>query len=281
MSLAAIPFPSIDPVALSLGPLSVKWYGLAYMVGLLGGWLYVKQMLATARLWGGGPAPFTGDRTDDLLLYMTIGVVGGGRLGEVLFYELGHFLKNPLEILAIWKGGMSFHGGLAGSILAILFFAWRNGVNPRSALDLCAAATPLGLFFGRIANFINAELWGRATSVPWGVVFPGREAGGLARHPSQLYEAALEGALLFGVLAWLVWHRKALARPGLVAGTFMAGYAIGRSLCEPFRDQDWTHPFSIGWLTPGIVYSLPMLAVGIYLWRTAAPMRSAEGRQPA
>jgi phosphatidylglycerol:prolipoprotein diacylglycerol transferase len=271
----AIPFPDLDPVAFRIGPVAVRWYGLAYLVGLVGGWLLIKRMLATPRLWGGRPAPFEPERTDDLLLFMTIGVVVGGRLGEVLFYELGYFLQNPARILAIWEGGMSFHGGLVGAIAAILFFAHRNGVEPRSALDLCAAVTPLGVLFGRIANFINGELWGRATSVPWGVIFPHPEAGPVPRHPSQLYEAAFEGAILLAVLMWLVYRRDALTRPGLVAGVFMAGYAIGRSLCEPFRDQDWSHPFAVGWLTPGIVYSLPMLAIGLYLVMTARRARPA------
>ncbi len=275
MSLAAISFPNLDPVAISFGPVAVKWYGLAYMAGLLGGWVYVKRMLANARLWQGGQPPFAVDRADDLLLYMTLGVVAGGRLGEVLFYEPGYYLANPSEILAVWKGGMSFHGGLAGSIIAILLFAWRSGANPRSVLDLCAAATPIGLFFGRIANFINAELWGRPTAMPWGVVFPGTEAGGVPRHPSQLYEAMTEGAILFAVLWWLVHRRDALARPGVTAGTFMAGYAIGRAVCEPFRDQDWTHLFAAGWLTPGIVYSIPMLLIGAYLLLTAENRRTA------
>ena len=275
MSLFAIPFPAVDPVAIQLGPIALKWYGLAYMTGLLGGWYYIKHMLADQRLWGGRAAPFAPEKVDDLLLYMVLGVVLGGRLGEVLFYELGYFIKNPAQILAIWKGGMSFHGGLVGAIVAITWFAWRNGTDLRSAFDLCAAVTPIGIFFGRLTNFVNVELWGRVTDVPWAFVFPHPEAGPLPRHASQLYEAALEGAALFLVLRWLTHTRLMLTRPGMVAGIFMAGYAIARSLCEPFRDQDWGHPLAVGWLTPGIVYSLPMLAIGVYLWLTA------RDRQPA
>jgi phosphatidylglycerol:prolipoprotein diacylglycerol transferase len=259
MSLLAIPFPEIDPVALRLGPIAVKWYGLAYMAGLLLGWLYVKHLLRQARLWPNDKAPFTPDRADDLLLFMTVGVLVGGRLGNVLFYEPAYYFNNPLEIPAVWKGGMAFHGGLIGSIIAIVLFARRVGADAWSVLDVCAAATPIGLFFGRLANFINAELWGRPSSMPWAMVFP--EAGPMPRHPSQLYEAALEGLVLFALLWWLAHARLALRRPGVVAGTFLAGYAVARSVCELFREPD----FLLGPLSAGILYSLPMLAVGIWM----------------
>jgi phosphatidylglycerol:prolipoprotein diacylglycerol transferase len=259
MSLLAIPFPEIDPVALRLGPIAVKWYGLAYMAGLLLGWLYVKHLLRQARLWPNDKAPFTPDRADDLLLFMTVGVLVGGRLGNVLFYEPAYYFNNPLEIPAVWKGGMAFHGGLIGSIIAIVLFARRVGADAWSVLDVCAAATPIGLFFGRLANFINAELWGRPSSMPWAMVFP--EAGPMPRHPSQLYEAALEGLVLFALLWWLAQTRLALRRPGVVAGTFLAGYAVARSVCELFREPD----FLLGLLSAGILYSLPMLAVGIWM----------------
>jgi phosphatidylglycerol:prolipoprotein diacylglycerol transferase len=259
MSLLAIPFPEIDPVALRLGPIAVKWYGLAYMAGLLLGWLYVKHLLRQTRLWPNDKAPFTPDRADDLLLFMTVGVLVGGRLGNVLFYEPAYYFNNPLEIPAVWKGGMAFHGGLIGSIIAIVLFARRVGADAWSVLDACAAATPIGLFFGRLANFINGELWGRPSSAPWAMVFP--EAGPMPRHPSQLYEAALEGLVLFALLWWLAHARLALRRPGVVAGTFLAGYAVARSVCELFREPD----FLLGPLSAGILYSLPMLAVGIWM----------------
>ena len=259
MSLLAIPFPEIDPVALRLGPIAVKWYGLAYMAGLLLGWLYVKRLLRQTRLWPNDKAPFTPDRADDLLLFMTVGVLVGGRLGNVLFYEPAYYFNNPLEIPAVWKGGMAFHGGLIGSIIAIVLFARRVGADPWSVLDACAAATPIGLFFGRLANFINGELWGRPSSMPWAMVFP--EAGPMPRHPSQLYEAALEGLVLFALLWWLAQTRLALRRPGVVAGTFLAGYAVARSVCELFREPD----FLLGPLSAGILYSLPMLAGGIWM----------------
>jgi phosphatidylglycerol:prolipoprotein diacylglycerol transferase len=229
------------------------------MAGLLLGWLYVKHLLRQTRLWPNDKVPFAPDRADDLLLFMTVGVLVGGRLGNVLFYEPAYYFNNPLEIPAVWKGGMAFHGGLIGSIIAILLFARRVGADAWSVLDACAAATPIGLFFGRLANFINAELWGRPSSVPWAMVFP--EAGPMPRHPSQLYEAALEGLLLFALLWWLAQTRLALRRPGVVAGTFLAGYAVARSVCELFREPD----FLLGPLSAGILYSLPMLAGGIWM----------------
>ena len=270
MGLLAIPFPDIDPVALWLGPLSVKWYGLAYMAGLLLGWLYVKQLLRAERLWPREKRPLPVDGADDLLLFMTIGVLVGGRLGNVLFYEPIYYLQNPLEIPAVWKGGMAFHGGLVGSILAIVLFARRVGADAWSVFDLCAAATPIGLFFGRLANFINAELWGRPTDVPWAFVFPG--AGPVPRHPSQLYEALLEGLVLFALLWWLAHMRLDLRKPGLVAGTFMAGYGLARTFCELFREPD----FSVGPFSAGVLYSLPMILVGVWTIRTAGRRAAAS-----
>lgn len=272
MHLLAIPYPVIDPVALQLGPLSVKWYGLAYIAGLLLGWLYIKQLLRQPHLWIGGKPPLGPERVDDLLIYMTVGVLVGGRLGYVLFYEPRHFLMNPLDIPAVWKGGMAFHGGLIGSILAIVLFAHRNKVEPWSMLDVCAAATPIGLFFGRLANFINGELIGRPTTVPWAMIFP---ADPLERHPSQLYEAFFEGLVLFAVLWWLTYRLLALKRPGMVAGTFLLGYGLARSFCELFREPDPGHLFTFGPLTAGILYSLPMIAAGLWV------LHGAVRRPPA
>jgi phosphatidylglycerol:prolipoprotein diacylglycerol transferase len=268
MQALAIPYPVIDPVALQLGPLSVKWYGLAYIAGLLLGWLHVRRLLGEGRLWSEGGPPLEPGKVDDLLIYMTVGVLLGGRLGYVLFYEPRHFLANPLDIPAVWRGGMSFHGGLLGSIIAIVAFARRFKANPWSMLDVCAAATPIGLFFGRLANFTNAELFGRPTTVPWAMVFPG--GGPVERHPSQLYEAFLEGAVLFAVLWWLTHKALALKRPGFVAGGFMAGYGLARSLCEVFREPDPGHVLTMGPFTAGIIYSLPMIVVGLWMVREAA-----------
>ena len=273
MGLLAIPFPAIDPVALRLGPLEVKWYGLAYMAGLLLGWLYIKHLLREDRLWPGAHRPFGPERADDLLLYMTIGVLVGGRLGNVLFYEPAYYLRNPLEIPAVWKGGMAFHGGLIGSMIATILFARRIGANVWSVMDACAAATPIGLFFGRLANFINAELWGRPSTAPWAMVFPG--AGPMPRHPSQLYEAFFEGAVLFAVLWWLTHHRLALRRPGVIAGAFLIGYGLARSFCEFFREPDVGHILTFGPVTAGMFYSLPMILAGVLI------VRGAGRRTPA
>jgi phosphatidylglycerol---prolipoprotein diacylglyceryl transferase len=274
MIVLAIPFPDIDPVALHLGPLAVKWYGLAYMAGLLLGWLYVRRLLSQDRLWPDNAPPFSPDRADDLLLFMTLGVLVGGRLGNVLFYEPVYYFHNPLEIPAVWKGGMAFHGGLIGSIVAILWFARRAGANPWSVLDVCAAATPMGLFFGRLANFINAELWGRPSSMPWAMIFPG--AGSMPRHPSQLYEAGLEGLALFLLLWWLAHSRLALRRPGVVAGTFLVGYGFARSFCELFREPD----FLLGPLSAGMLYSLPMMLVGVWMIRRGNSRTAASANVP-
>ena len=265
MAFLAIPFPAIDPSALRIGPLAVKWYGLAYVAGLLLGRFYVKSLLQQGRLWPSGKRPFTPEKVDDLLLFMTVGVLLGGRLGYVLFYQPRFFLANPLEIAAVWNGGMSFHGALLGSIVAIILFARRIGAELWSVMDLAAAATPMGLFFGRLANFINAELWGRPSTVPWAMVFP--DAGDVARHPSQLYEAMTEGFILFAVLWWLIHRKEALRTPGVVAGTFMAGYGLARSFCEFFREPDAGHWFTVGPFTAGILYSLPMIVAGILIIR--------------
>ena len=276
-SVLTIPFPSFDPVALQLGPISIKWYGLAYLAGLLFGWLYIKRLLKEPHLWARDEPPFAVAKVDDLLLYITAGVVLGGRLGFVMFYEPGYYLSNPLDIFAVWKGGMAFHGALVGCGIAIWIFARRNGVNPWSTTDLCTASVPIGLFFGRIANFINGELYGRPTSAPWGMVFPEArlhypDIEPTPRHPSQLFEAAMEGLLLFIVLRIMTHHFGALKRPGLVSGTFLAGYAITRSLAEEFfRQPHFGHAFNVGPFTVGTIYSIPMLIVGlivIYYART-------------
>jgi phosphatidylglycerol:prolipoprotein diacylglycerol transferase len=274
MNVFAIPFPNIDPVAVQIGPVAIKWYGLAYMAGLLLGWLYIRRLVRETRLWPNNTPPFSPEKVDDLLLYMTFGVVVGGRLGFVLFYEPVHYLNNPAEIPQLWRGGMAFHGALLGCGLANWLFARRNQLSPWSTMDLCAAAVPIGLLFGRLANFINGELFGRPTSVPWGMVFP--EASmqhhtvePTARHPSQLYEAFFEGLVLVLFLRWLTHRRFGLQTPGLVSGAFLIGYGLARSFCELFRQPDPFHAFTIGPLTPGIIYSLPMILLGLYFIHAA------------
>jgi phosphatidylglycerol---prolipoprotein diacylglyceryl transferase len=276
MSVLVLPFPNFDPVALQIGPIAIKWYGLAYLAGLLLGWFYIRRLLTQPDLWADNKPPFAAAKVDDLLLYITVGVVLGGRLGFVLFYEPGYYFSNPQDIVAVWKGGMAFHGAFLGCAIAIWIFARRNDINPWSTGDLCTAAVPIGLFFGRIANFINGELFGRPTTMPWGMVFPEArlhypQIEPTPRHPSQLYEAALEGLLLFIILRVLTHRYGALKRPGLVSGAFLVGYALARSVSEEFfRQPHFGHAFDIGPLTPGIVYSIPMLIGGlivIYLAR--------------
>jgi phosphatidylglycerol:prolipoprotein diacylglycerol transferase len=236
---------------------------------LLLGWLYIKRLLGQNSLWPQAKPPFAPRDTDDLLIYVAAGVLLGGRLGHVLFYDPLHYLSHPLDIPAVWRGGMSFHGGLIGSIVGIALFARRVGANPWSVLDSCAAAVPIGLFFGRLANFINGELWGRPTTVPWAMVFPSKEAGGIERHPSQLYEAFFEGLVLFALLWWLTHRMGALRRPGVVGGVFLIGYGVARSFCELFREPDPGHILTLGPFTAGILYSLPMIVAGAWILRVA------------
>jgi phosphatidylglycerol:prolipoprotein diacylglycerol transferase len=257
----------IDPVAISIGPFAIRWYALAYVVGLLGGWYYAKRLAARADYWAGLRQPKPLD-IDDLIVWVAFGVVLGGRLGYVLFYNFGAYLSQPLEILAVWRGGMSFHGGFAGAVLAIVLFARARGLNPLAMLDMAAVVTPIGLFFGRIANFINGELWGRpAPDFPFAIVFP--HAGPVPRHPSQLYEAFGEGLILFIVMAIAV-RRFGFRRPGLLGGIFVLGYAVARIVCEFFREPDAQLGFLFGssvgalggGITMGMLLSVPMALVG-------------------
>lgn len=277
ISLAALTFPDIDPVALHLGPVSIKWYGLAYTAGLLLGWYYVRRLLATPRLWPADTPPLSAARVDDLLLYITLAVIVGGRLGQVLLYDPGYYFDNPSEILKVWKGGMSFHGALVGSALAILVFARQYGVAARPIMDLCCAAVPFGLFFGRVANFINAEHWGRVTDAWAGMVFP--NGGDAPRHPSQLYEAVLEGLVMFFILRLVTHTMLGLKRPGLTAGVWLVWYAIARTICEFFREPEAMHALNIAPFTAGQLYSLPMFLLGIYMIATAR--RGAESAKAA
>ncbi|WP_238368012.1 prolipoprotein diacylglyceryl transferase [Mesobacterium pallidum] len=283
-----IPFPDISPEIVSITlfgvTLSLRWYAMAYIVGILVGWALAHRALKRPTLWQGDTAPMAPGKTEDLVTWIILGIILGGRLGYVLFYRLSYYLANPLEIPMIWTGGMSFHGGFLGVVIAAVIFYRRHGVPLASGADLIALAVPPGLLLGRLANFINAELWGRPTDAPWGVVFPGEAAqscgqalGQLcARHPSQLYEAALEGLLLGGVLLWLAFRRGALKRPGLITGLFLAGYGLARFLLEFVRQPDAQfvtegNPLGLAWhiggwgLTQGQALSLPMIAVGLWL----------------
>jgi phosphatidylglycerol:prolipoprotein diacylglycerol transferase len=259
MPVSALPFPDFDPVLISIGPLAIRWYALAYIFGILLGWLYARMLIRNAGLWG-GKAPMKVEDFDDYVVWVTLGIILGGRIGYVLFYNPAHFAAHPAEILQLWSGGMSFHGGFAGCVAAVVLFARRRGISILSLGDLTCAAGPIGLFLGRLANFINGELWGRPGDVPWAFVFP--NAGPLPRHPSQLYEAALEGLLLFVILAIAV-RAGALKRPGLIVGLFAIVYALARSFCEFFREPDPQLGFLWGGLTMGMLLSIPLFLAGV------------------
>ncbi len=281
MPSLTLPFPAIDPVLVTIGPFAIRWYALAYIAGILLGWLYARAIIRSRTLWA-GPAPMTVADYDDFVLWVTFGIILGGRVGYVLFYNFDHFLANPVEMVQLWKGGMSFHGGFLGCVLAVALFSWARGISFLSLADITCAVGPIGLFLGRLANFINAELWGRTTDVPWAMVFPG--AGRLPRHPSQLYEATLEGLVLL-LLLWFLMRAGALRRPGMITGAFAILYGIARIVCEFFREPDPQLGFLWGGLTMGMVLSVPLMLAGIgfivvALGRRPLPRTRGHG-QPA
>lgn len=292
---ASIPFPDLSPEIFTI-PLfgmefALRWYALAYIAGIVIGWRVVVASVKRPRLWPGDVAPMTVRQVEDLLTWVILGVILGGRLGYVLFYQPGYYLSHPGQILQVWQGGMSFHGGLLGVVTACILFSRRQGIRWISVADVLCMVTPVGLFLGRIANFINAELWGRPTELPWGVIFPGGAAqdcptvvGLCARHPSQLYEAALEGLVLGAVLLWLGWRRGGLRWPGSLTGVFFAGYGVARFLVEFVRQPDAQfvsegNPLGLALhlegygLTMGQMLSLPMIAfgLGMILWARRRP----------
>jgi phosphatidylglycerol---prolipoprotein diacylglyceryl transferase len=265
MPLLAIPFPAIDPVAISLGPVAIRWYALAYIVGLLIGWRYCLFL-------AGRPPHLVGRQdVDDFLVWATLGVVLGGRIGYVLFYKPGYYVFHPLEALYVWHGGMSFHGGALGVTIAIVWFTRTRKIALFAFSDIITEAIPIGLFFGRIANFINGELFGRPTQVPWGMIFP--NGGAVPRHPSQLYEAFCEGILLF-LLLFIAERLGARQRPGIVTGLFLAGYAVARMSGELFREPDAQLGYLVFGTTMGQLLSVPLLIAGvaIILWAQRAPV---------
>jgi phosphatidylglycerol:prolipoprotein diacylglycerol transferase len=259
---AAIAFPSIDPVAFSIGPLEFRWYALSYVAGLLFAAWYIKRLVTTPRLWGANAPTLCVRQVDDFFIWFLLGVIVGGRLGYVLFYRPLDYLADPLSILRTWDGGMSFHGGFLGVVIACLIYGRKHGQGLDRMLDLGAASVPVGLGLGRIANFINAELWGRPTDVAWGVMFPGET---VARHPSQLYEAALEGLALFIAVRIATHYFGALKHPGRASGIFALGYGLSRIFAEFFREPDAHIGYIAGFITMGMIYSLPLLAIGIWL----------------
>ena len=267
--MLALAFPVIDPVAVEIGPLAIRWYALAYVLGLLLGWQYVRY-LAEKRIAG-----LNKRHADDLVVWCTLGVVVGGRLGYVLFYHPSFFFANPGQIPLIWQGGMSFHGGLLGVLVTAVLYARAKRINLLSIGDAICAAAPIGLLFGRLANFINGELYGRASDVSWAMVFP--TGGPEPRHPSQLYEAVLEGFVLFALLAAVAHLTRLADRPGTLAGIFFLGYGVARIVGELFREPDAFLGFILPGLTMGQVLSLPMLALGLFLLLRTPPARPAGG----
>jgi phosphatidylglycerol---prolipoprotein diacylglyceryl transferase len=270
----ALTFPNIDPVALSLGPFQIRWYALAYLAGFLLGWYYARRLIMKDE--GKGLRPTLLD-IDDYLPFAVLGVILGGRIGYILFYQAGHYLSHPLEILQVWNGGMSFHGGVLGVIISIIAYAKIKQIPVLRLGDLFAVCCTFGLFFGRMANFINGELFGRVTNVPWAMVFP--DGGAEPRHPSQIYEALLEGVVLFLVLRFLINKESIRSKPGIVAGAFLIGYGLIRIFIEFFREPDWHLGFVVSSFSMGQILCLPMIAVGaglIYLAnknaRTNAPV---------
>lgn len=259
----ALPFPMIDPVLIEIGPFALRWYALAYIAGIVLGWFLARRMVALA------PTVATREQLDDFVTWATLGIILGGRLGYVLFYRPGYYLTAPWEALYVWQGGMAFHGGMLGVILAALWFCRGQKIDPLAFGDRVATVAPIGLFFGRLANFINGELWGRVSDVPWAMVFP--TGGPEPRHPSQLYQAAMEGVVLFVLLQALVRVPALRARRGFLTGVFLAGYGTARMIGEFFRQPDAHLGFLFAGATMGQLLSLPMLAVGLWLIARSRP----------
>jgi phosphatidylglycerol:prolipoprotein diacylglycerol transferase len=259
-----LPFPDISPIAFQLGPLAVRWYALGYLFGVLLGALYGMSLLKRKSLWANNAPPFPAPAIWDFAFWAIIGIVVGGRTGYVLFYNLPLYLSHPLEIFQLWDGGMAFHGGLVGLVVAVGLFTRSKGGNILSAIDLMAACAPIGIFLVRCANFINGELYGRETNLPWGVIFP--NGGPLPRHPSQLYEGLLEGVIMFIIIRLVSHVAYGLRRPGLAAGVFGVWYAISRIVVEFVRipDPQLGYLFD-GWVTMGQILSLPVGLVGLIL----------------
>ncbi len=257
--MLAIPYPVIDPIAISVGPFAIRWYALAYIVGLILGWRYCLWVAKRP------PAVASAIAIDDFLVWATLGVVLGGRSGYVLFYKPHEYFQNPIEIVQLWHGGMSFHGGALGVLIAMWLFCRQRSLSFLAFADIITAAVPIGLFFGRVANFINGELWGRPTDVPWAMVFPSPEAGPMPRHPSQLYEAGLEGLVLFLILFALLRWTDIRERPGALSGVFLIGYAVARIFVEFFREPDSFMGFLWFGATMGQLLSIPVLLLGLWL----------------
>jgi phosphatidylglycerol---prolipoprotein diacylglyceryl transferase len=279
MPLFVLPFPAIDPVLIEFGPFAIRWYALAYIVGILLGWWYAKRLVAVTSIWGPAGPPMKPADIDDFVVYAALGIILGGRIGYVLFYDLPRFAADPAEIVALWHGGMSFHGGFLGTILAMMIFARSRRIPIWSLIDVIAPSVTFGLFLGRLANFINGELFGRVSDVPWAIVFP--NGGPEPRHPSELYEAGLEGIVLFAILRILTHRYHKLAQPAFISGAFAAGYGAARTFAEFFREPDIQIGYLAGGLTMGMLLSIPMIVagIGVMLWasrRTVVAVTAPE-----
>ncbi|WP_341760352.1 prolipoprotein diacylglyceryl transferase [Candidatus Endowatersipora endosymbiont of Watersipora subatra] len=262
-SQSLLQFLSIDPILIEIGPIIIHWYGISYMFGILLGWFFARQVVSRSSLWSPVGAPFTQIDLDDFMIWAIIGIIVGGRLGYVLFYNFGYYLMNPLDIFAIWCGGMSFHGGALASLLSMILFSRQRSFSPFSLFDIMAVSSCFGLFFGRLANFINSELWGRPSDVSWSFIFS--TGGPVARHPSQLYEAGLEGVVLFIILSILIFKFKKLVMPGFISGAWGVGYSTARIFIEFFREPDAHIGYLAGgWITMGMILSFPMIPLGIW-----------------
>jgi len=255
--MGVLSYPTIDPVLIEIGPLTIRWYALSYIAGIILAWRYMVLLAKRSFIEISKP------HIDDFIIWATLGIVFGGRLGYVIFYKLAYYLHNPIEILAVWQGGMSFHGGLLGVCVATWWFSRLRGYSWIAISDIVACTAPIGLFLGRLANFINGELYGRVTEAPLGMIFPG--GGPLPRHPSQLYEALLEGVILFSLLLWFARKKSSFKRTGLLAGVFLVGYAIARGFVEMFREPDPHLGYLFMETTMGQWLSLPLLLIGIWL----------------
>ena len=272
-----IPYPAIDPVMVHIGPLPIRWYALSFIGALLSGWVGTRFLYGRPRLWGARPHASVASM-DDLVVYMAAGIILGGRIGYVLFYNLPFYRAHPLDMLMVWNGGMSFHGGLLGAVLAMALFARRAGVSVLSVTDAVAATVPIGIVLVRLANFIKPELWGRPTDVAWAMIFPGSD--GQPRHPSQLYEAGLEGVLLFAVL-WIIIYRGGLRRDGLITACFLMGYGVARIVCEFFREPDKQLGYLFHGATMGMLLSVPLILAGLALLVRAVRRPRADDGAPA
>ena len=278
-TLSALAFPNIDPVLFQIGPIAIRWYSLGYIVGIVIGWLLARRIVRAERLWG-GPAPMTPHDIDDFIVWATVGIIAGGRLGFVLFYDPSIIWQHPLQVFAVWQGGMSFHGGLIGTTLAMYFFARSRGFNPWRMFDVVAAVAPIGIGLVRVTNFINAELYGRITHAPWAVIFP-TDPEQMPRHPSQLYEAFLEGVVLSIVMRIATRRGLTLQKPRFNTGLFLVGYGIGRTMIEFVREPDQFvgnngFLFGTSWITTGMLLTVPMVILGIILMITARRIPSPE-----